>query len=396
MPLAGRRIVLGVSGGIAAYKAAYLARRLIEAGAEVRAVMTDSAVEFLGPATLAGITGHPVLRSLTNHPGSPSPHTELARWADLVIVAPATANTMARLAHGISGDALSATVLATRAPVLVAPAMHTEMWEHPATARSTALLEANGVTLVGPVEGPLAGGDEGSGRMVEPELIVTRAAALLGGSLQDVTVLVTAGGTREPIDPVRYIGNRSSGKMGHAIAEEAVRRGALVTLVTSSGIPSSPVIRRRQVETAQEMEKAVSEVDCRVAIMAAAVADFRPAEPAPTKLSRADGPPQISLEPNPDILAEVARRRPRPLLVGFAAETGSLDRAVDKARRKGVDLLVANDIAREGSGFSVDTNQVTVIAADGSSEEWPLLSKVEVARRLWDMLESRFDLNPPA
>lgn len=396
MPLAGRRVVLGVSGGIAAYKAAYLARRLIEAGAEVRAVMTDSAVEFLGPATLAGITGYPVLRSLTNHPGSPSPHTELATWADLVIVAPATANTMARLAHGISGDALSATVLATRAPVLVAPAMHTEMWEHPATVRSAALLETNGVTLVGPVEGPLAGGDEGSGRIVEPELIVTRAAVLLGGSLQDVTVLVTAGGTREPIDPVRYIGNRSSGKMGHAIAEEAARRGATVTLVTSSGIPSSPVIRRRQVETAQEMEKAVSEVDCQVAIMAAAVADFRPVEPAPTKLSRADGPPQISLEPNPDILAEVALRRPRPVLVGFAAETGSLDRAVDKARSKGVDLLVANDIAREGSGFAVDTNQVTIIAGDGSSEEWPLLSKVEVAGRLWDMIESRFDLNSPA
>lgn len=393
MPLAGRRIVLGVSGGIAAYKAAYLVRRLLDSGCEVRVVMTDSAVDFLGEATMAALTGAPVLRRLASHPESVSPHTDLARWADLVIIAPATAATLARLAHGISGDALSATVLATRAPVLVAPAMHTEMWEHPATVRSVALLLSDGVVMVGPVSGALAGGDEGSGRMVEPEEILARAAEMMSGSLSGVRVMVTAGGTREPIDPVRYIGNRSSGKMGHAVAEEAARRGAEVVLVTTSTLDSSPAIRRVQVETALEMEKAVSEVECDVAVMAAAVADFRPSSAADHKLSRSDGPPPVNLEPNPDILAGVAARPNPPFLVGFAAETGGLERAVEKARRKGVDLLVANDVAEEGSGFSVDTNRVTIIGPDGETDAWPRLSKVDVARRLWDLVEERIGLD---
>lgn len=390
MPLAGRRIVLGVSGGIAAYKAAFLARRLIESGCEVRVVMTDAATEFIGEATMAGLTGHPVLTRLTGHPGSVSPHTDLARWADLIIVAPATAATLARFAHGISQDALGATLLAGRAPVLVAPAMHTEMWEHPATRRAVALLLADGVRLVGPREGALAGGDIGLGRMVEPEDIVAAAGEILSGPLEGVRVLVTAGGTREPIDPVRYLGNRSSGKMGHAIADEAARRGATVTLVTASSLPVAPGVERLQVETALEMEKATAGVDADVAVMAAAVADFRPVVAAERKLSREDGPPQVTLEPNPDILAGVAARSPRPFLVGFAAETGGLDRAVAKAARKGVDLLVANDVSEEGSGFSVDTNRVTIVRPDGATESWPQMAKVDVARRLWDLIAAEY------
>jgi phosphopantothenoylcysteine decarboxylase / phosphopantothenate---cysteine ligase len=381
--LTGRRIVLGVSGGVAAYKSAILARLLVGEGAEVRTVMTRSATEFLGPATLAALTGHPVVTSLIGHEGSVSPHTDLGRWADLLVVAPATTATLARLAHGLSEDALSATVLATRAPVVVAPAMHTEMWEHPATQRSMGLLVGDGVTVVGPVSGALAGGDEGPGRMSDPqdilESIIERFSA---GVLSGVSVLVTAGGTREAIDPVRYIGNRSSGKMGHAIAEQAARQGAKVTLVTTSSLASSLAIERIQVESAQEMADAVATLDPDVAIMAAAVADFRPAQSHDSKLSRTDGPPEIVLEPTPDILKTVAARDRRPFVVGFAAETGSLERAVEKARRKGVDFLVANDVSQPDAGFAVDTNRVTICWPDGRTEPWQLGTKVEVAARI--------------
>jgi phosphopantothenoylcysteine decarboxylase/phosphopantothenate--cysteine ligase len=392
MSLQGRRVVLGVSGGIAAYKAAVLARRLLEAGAEVRTVMTAAASEFLGPATLAAITGHRPVQSLADDPGSVSPHTDLGRWADVIVVAPATAATLSRLAHGLSEDALSATVLASRAPVVVAPAMHTEMWEQPSTVRNIATLRADGVVVVGPADGPLAGGDVGPGRMVEPEEIAAALDGLLAGPLDGVRVLVTAGGTREPIDPVRYVGNRSSGKMGHAIADEAARRGATVTLVTTSELTTNPSVRRIQVETATEMDDAVRDVDTDVAVMAAAVADFRPADRSSSKLSRSDGPPEIRLEPTPDVLAGVADRDPKPYLVGFAAETGSLERALDKARRKRVDLLVANDVSAEGSGFGVDTNEISLIRPDGRVDEWPLLPKTEVASRLWDVVAG--DLGP--
>ena len=387
MPLEGRRIVVGVSGGIAAYKSAYLVRRLLERGADVRCVMTPSATEFLGPATLAGLSGHPVVTSLTHHSDSVSPHTELAAWADLIVVAPATTATLARLAMGLSEDPVSATVIAARSPVMVAPAMHTEMWEHPATGRNVATLVADGVHLVGPAEGELAGGDVGTGRMVDPDEIVHAIEALFAGSLDSRVVLVTAGGTREAIDPVRYLGNRSSGKMGHAIAEEAHRRGAKVVLVTSSSLASSPGIDRRQVESAADMQHAVDTVHADIAVMAAAVADFRPADSADSKLARTDGPPEIRLEATPDILMSVAARDPRPFLVGFAAETGSLDRAIDKAQRKGVDVLVANDVSEPGSGFAVDTNRVSIIR-DGRLEPWEKMPKTEVARRLWDLIES--------
>ncbi len=386
--LAGRHIVLGVSGGVAAYKAAYLARRLVERGADVRCVMTHSATRFLGPGSLAAITGEPPLLDLFAGT-SVSPHTDLGRWADAVVVAPATASTIARLATGLSEDVLSTTVLATAAPLIVAPAMHTEMWEHPATVRNIARLAEDGVILVGPTRGALAGGDEGMGRMVEPEEIVWTLQRALGpGDLAGSTVLVSAGGTREPIDPVRYVGNRSSGRMGNAIAEAAAVRGARVILVTSAPAPEISGIEVVAVETSAEMADAVWAwaPKSEVAVLAAAVADFRPVGAADAKLRRAAGPPDLALEPTLDILAGVAAMAERPFLVGFAAETGSLEGAVVKAASKGVDLLVANDVSSPGSGFGTPTNDVTLITPDGAQDGWGLLAKDEVAHRLWDRI----------
>lgn len=386
--LRGRRIVLGVTGGVAAYKAAYLARRLVEAGAIVRTVMTRSAIEFLGPQTLAAITGSAPQTDLFGGE-SVSPHTDLARWADAIVIAPATAATMSRLASGLSDDLLSATVLGFDGPVVVAPAMHTEMWEQPATQRSVTTLRGDGVVIVGPASGALAGGDIGEGRMVEPEDIVRALEEVIGGgSLAGWTVLVSAGGTREPIDPVRYVGNRSSGKMGHAIAFEAADRGAEVVLVTTVPGPQHPLIEEVTVETADEMSTAVwgraATVD--VAILAAAVADFRPDGSASTKLRRADGPPALDLVSTPDILRGVSEMPHRPFLVGFAAETGPAAGAINKAINKGVDLLVANDVTATGAGFGTDTNIVSVITPDGTVDAWPMMTKQAVASRLWDRI----------
>ena len=383
--LSRRRIVLCVTGGVAAYKSAYLARRLVDAGAEVRVVLSESATEFIGPQTFSAITGHhPVLTLFDDE--SVSPHTELARWADLVIVAPATAATLGRLAAGISSDAVSATLLATQAPVLLAPAMHTEMWEHPATRRNIDVLRADGHHIIGPETGALAGGDIGMGRVAEPEEIVDMAGTLLGGEGRGRAVLVTAGGTREPIDPVRFVGNRSSGKMGHAVAEEAARRGYDVTLVTTADIPVHPAVKSVKVETAAEMLDAVSGVDAEIAVMAAAVADFRPESAQDSKIARSEGLASIDLAPTPDILASVVDRDDRPYTVGFAAETGGVERAIEKARRKKVDLLVYNDVSEPGSGFGTDTNRVVIISGDGATTELPLLTKREVAERLWDRI----------
>ena len=389
--LSGRRIVLVVTGGVAAYKSAYLARLLVEGEAEVRVVITEEATNFIGPTTFAAITGQPVVRSLFSS-GQVSPHTELGRWAEAIIVAPATAATLARLALGISEEAASGTLLASTAPVLLAPAMHTEMWENPATQRNLALLRQDGRLVVGPETGALAGGDEGIGRMAEPEAIVEALIDLLAGPLSGLTVLVTAGGTREAIDPVRFLGNRSSGKMGHAIADEAARRGAHVHLVTAADRKSHPAVDLIRVESAQEMAEAVDKLDVDIAIMAAAVADFRPKDPRGSKLSRSEGPPDIALEPTPDILSAILSRSKRPFVVGFSAETSNISRAVEKALRKGSDLTVANDVDEPGAGFGVDTNRVSIISVDGDVEEWPLLSKDEVAARLWDLIQSR--LNP--
>ena len=383
--LHGRRVVLCVTGGIAAYKSAYLARRLMESGAEVRVVMSESAGEFIGPQTFAAITGSQPITSLFEG-DVVSPHTELGRWADLVIVAPATAATLGRLASGISSDAVAATVLATTAPVLLAPAMHTEMWEHPATRRNLEILHNDGYHMVGPEVGPLVGGDVGVGRVAEPDEIIEVANGILGGKGRGRGVLVTAGGTREAIDPVRFISNRSSGKMGHAIADEASRRGYDVTLVTTSSLPVDSSVKVVRVETADEMMEAVGGIEAEIAVMAAAVADFKPRSTQSSKIARSDGMDSIELTATPDILASVVARENRPFTVGFAAETGGVERAIEKAKRKAVDLLVYNDVSEPGSGFGTDTNRVVIIAKDGSTDEWPLQSKRVVAERLWDRI----------
>ena len=382
--LAGRHIVLGITGGVAAYKAAYLARRLVEHGAEVRVVMTRSASNFVGPQTLAAITGtQPVVDLFGDE--DVSPHTSLARWADSIVIAPATAATISRLATGLSEDPVSAIVLASTVPVVVAPAMHTEMWEHAATQRNIATLVQDGYIIVGPDSGALAGGDDGPGRLVDPDLIV-ESLVIGEGPLTGKRVLVTAGGTREPVDPVRFIGNRSSGKMGHAVALAAARRGADVTLVTTAPAPRHPRIEAIAVETAQEMADAAWKAaeDADIAVMAAAVADFTPENPAATKLRRAEGPPDITLVASPNVLGGIAAMPDRPFLVGFAAETGSLDAAVDKATSYGVDLLVGNDVTALGSEFGGDTNEVVLVLPDGTTEPWELMSKDEVAERLID------------
>ena len=386
--LAGRRVLLAVTGGVAAYKSAYLARRLVESDAEVKVILTESALEFVGPQTFAALTGERPLTDLFGE-ASVSPHTELGRWAELIVIVPATAATIARVANGLTTDLVSATLLASTAPVLVAPAMHTEMWEHPATQRNLESLRAYGYHFVGPETGALAGGDTGTGRVSEPDDILEMVERLLTPTGDTKRFLVTAGGTREPVDPVRFLGNRSSGKMGHAIANEAARRGMPVTLVTTSDLPVLPSVKVVSVETAQEMLDAVVGIDADVAVMAAAVADFRPVDPSPSKLARAEGLDSISLEPNPDILATVVARDPRPFVVGFAAETGDVERAIEKARSKKVDLLVYNDVSEPGSGFGTDTNRVVVIDGSGETDPWPVMSKVEVANRLIDRIVDR-------
>ena len=396
--LSGRRIVLGVSGGIAAYKAVEVCRRLVDAGAFVSPVMTAGAARFVGEATLSALASEPVRRSLWDGP-EPIPHTKLGRSADLVVVAPATARVIGAYAAGISSDLLTATLLATRAPVLLCPAMHTEMWEHPAVRENVATLRRRGVHLVEPGSGRLAGGDVGPGRLAEPADIVAAAEALLGtgGPLGGVRAVVTAGGTREPIDAVRFVGNRSSGKQGYAVAGALARRGASVVLVsTVSGTLQAPAgATVVAVETAREMEQAVLSAaeDADVVVMAAAVADFAPKAPAAHKLKKSDGPPEVVLEPTPDILAGLgARRRPGQVLVGFAAETvrpggpdlGSYARA--KLEQKGADLVVANDVAAEGSGFSGDTNAVVIVGRDGTEREVPLTTKDSVAEAVVDAI----------
>ena len=385
--LAGRRIVLGVTGGVAAYKAAYLARRFIEQGAQVRTVMTPSSQRFIGPSTFAAVTGTQPVTDLFGET-DPSPHTTLASWADVIVIAPATAATLSKIAHGESSNALVATVLATRAPVVVAPAMHTEMWEHPATRENISTLEGFGYTIIPPESGALAGGDEGVGRLSDPDTIVSIVDGILGsGDLEGEIVLVTAGGTREAIDPVRFIGNRSSGKMGNALARTAVDRGAKVILVSAAPPPSDIAgIEFVAVESAAEMADAVWSYapTSSIAIMAAAVADFRPVQPSDEKLRRAEGLPEIELEPTPDILKGVHESQSRPYLVGFAAEVGSLSAAPDKAKRKGVDLLVANDVAIEGAGFGSDANEIAFVTPDGDVENLPLMAKTDVADAIWD------------
>ena len=389
------RVVLGVCGGIAAYKAVEVCRRLVDAGVHVTPVLTEDATRFVGEVTFSALASEPVQRSLWDE-SSPIPHTRLGQGADLVLVVPATAHTIARYAAGLSDDLLTATLLATRAPVIVCPAMHTEMWEHASVRDNLATLERRGVDIVPPESGRLAGGDSGEGRLADPGVIVDRVLERLGRAgrrdLLGARVVVSAGGTREALDPVRFITNRSSGKQGHAIAVAAARRGAEVTLVTSSPLVLPPdvasAVTRMDVESAADMEHAVgaSAEGADVVVMAAAVADFRPKRPAGTKLSKEEGIPELVLEPTPDILAGLAARRaPGQVLVGFAAEThDALERGRRKLARKGVDLLVVNDVSAPGAGFDHDTNAVVILGADGSTTEIPLTSKDAVANAVLD------------
>ncbi|HEX5266817.1 MAG TPA: bifunctional phosphopantothenoylcysteine decarboxylase/phosphopantothenate--cysteine ligase CoaBC [Acidimicrobiales bacterium] len=398
--LAGARVVLGVSGGIAAYKAVEVCRRMVDAGAHVVPVLTEDAQRFVGRVTFSALASEPARTSLWDDGADPIPHTRLGQGADVIVVAPATAHLLGRYAAGLADDLLTATLLATRAPVVVCPAMHTEMWEHPAVQANLAALASRRVRVVPPAEGRLAGGDVGAGRLAEPDDIVAAVEAVLAGgrSLAGVRVLVTAGGTREAIDPVRFIGNRSSGKQGHAVAAEAARRGATVTLVTTTGLPAPPGAEVVRVESAEEMEAAVrgAAPGADIVVMAAAVADFRPKVAADQKMKKDAGPPEMVLEPTPDILAGLAGRRgPGQVLVGFAAETSDVvAHARDKVIRKGVDLIVANDVSAPGVGFEHDTNAVTIIGPDGPVAETGLTTKDRVAAAVLDAAVARLTTPP--
>ncbi|NND74860.1 MAG: bifunctional phosphopantothenoylcysteine decarboxylase/phosphopantothenate--cysteine ligase CoaBC [Ilumatobacter sp.] len=383
--LTGKRIVLGVTGGIAAYKAVEISRRLVDAGAHVVPVMTAGAEHFLGRTTLSALASEPVHTDLWQHPTTAIPHTKLGQEADLILVAPATARIIAAYRIGLSTDLLTNTLLATRAPVMICPAMHTEMWEHPSVVDNIAVLRDRGVHIVDPDEGRLAGGDVGAGRLADPERIVAEAIGLLGPrDLEGVRVVVSAGGTREPIDAVRVIANRSSGKQGYAIAAEAAARGAEVTLVSTVDLPAPAGVRLVEVDTAAALQSAMhaaADTDD-VVVMAAAVADFRPVRPADGKLKKRDGLPEIALEPTPDILAGLgAAKRPGQVLVGFAAETDDLlANAAAKLAAKHLDLVVANDVSAPGVGFAHDTNAVTLLRPGAEPVEIDLASKRDVAR----------------
>jgi phosphopantothenoylcysteine decarboxylase/phosphopantothenate--cysteine ligase len=401
MTPAGRRVLLGVTGGIAAYKAAYLARLLRERGHEVQVVMTPAATRFVGPDTFAALTGRPVHSDVFEHADTVL-HVRLARESDAAVVAPATANAIARLALGLADDLLTSTLLEFQGPLVVAPAMHTGMHAHPATGANMALLRERGARIVGPVEGPLSAGDRGMGRMAEPEDIAgavddaleasgERSAGNHGsGDLAGTTILVTAGPTFEPIDAVRFVGNRSSGRMGFAVAAEAARRGARVFLVSGpTHLPDPPGVSVDRVETADEMRASVlgrfAEVDA--VVKAAAVSDFRPSEPAPGKLKKEAGPPDVRLEPTADILGELGGRKDGRVLVGFAAETDDLEEAGrKKLAEKNLDLIVVNEVGRPDTGFDVSTNRALILSRDGHDEPLRDWTKPSLAAAICDRL----------
>jgi phosphopantothenoylcysteine decarboxylase/phosphopantothenate--cysteine ligase len=418
--LAGRLVALGVTGSIAAYKAVELLRLLTAEGAEVVALLSPSATRFVAPLTLAALSRHAVESEILElMPDGRIGHIVVADAADAIVVAPATAHWLGAMAHGLAADVVTATCLASTAPVVVAPAMDGDMYAHPATQSNVRRLRDEfGYAIVEPETGPLASGATGVGRLADLPRIVDAVVAAIGerpvrapdatarpplvegareADLIGRRIVVTAGGTQEPIDPVRFIGNRSSGKMGVAVARAALDRGAAVTLVAGTmTVPPPTDAEVVRTESTADMRAAVLDAlpDADALVMAAAVADFRPRRAADRKLSRDEGL-TLELEPTEDILAEAAALagdlRPRPVLVGFAAETGSLERAPDKLRRKGVDLLVANDVAEPGSGFGSDTNRVTIYARDGSADELPLLPKRAVADRLLDRIVRALD-----
>lgn len=393
----GRHVVLGVSGGIASYKSCALARRLTEAGAQVDVVLTSGAAEFVRPVTFEALTGRRVLTSLWE-PDAALSHVHLAHRADLLVVAPATAHLLARTALGLADDLLTALLLARGdRPLLLAPAMNDEMYAHPATQGNLALLRARGAAFVGPESGALAEGpSERPGRMSEPETILAHAARLLRGRtrLSGKRVVVTAGPTREPIDPVRVVTNRSSGRMGYRVAEAAWERGAEVTLISGPvELPPPTGVAVQRIETTAELESAVRRAleTADVLVMAAAPADYRPVEPSAEKRPRQDGALALPLEPTADILsATAAARRAGSVMVGFALETGdALSKGKAKLERKALDLIVINDALEPGAGFEVDTNRVAILGRDGTSMILPLQSKRETAEQILDAVEAR-------
>lgn len=401
-PINGKRIILGVSGSIACYKAADLASKLSQAGAKVTAILTQAATQFITPLTFQSVTGQ---RAYTDADlwGNEAHvlHVGLGHQADLLVIAPATANTLGKLAHGTADDLLSVTALAATCPLVLAPAMDGGMFTHPATQANVQILAGRGAILIGPEEGHLASGLVAKGRMTEPLVLLGRIRHLLAqqGPLRGKKVVVSAGGTREAVDPVRYLTNHSSGKQGFAIAQAALDAGADVTLITTATLSTPSGAHRIDVQSAQEMLIAVLQ-ECRTAdalVMAAAVADFRPAQVATQKIKKQGGAPTLELTPNPDILAAVAQQRrdsnyPR-VVVGFAAETQNLlQNAQSKLERKALDLIVANDVSASDAGFAVDTNRVTLLYADGTQESLPLQSKTAVAERVVSEMIQRLNI----
>ncbi|WP_336323187.1 bifunctional phosphopantothenoylcysteine decarboxylase/phosphopantothenate--cysteine ligase CoaBC [Streptomyces lavendofoliae] len=395
------KVVLGVSGGIAAYKACELLRRLTESGHDVRVVPTASALHFVGAATWSALSGHPVSTEVWTDVHE-VPHVRIGQHADLVVVAPATADMLAKAAHGLADDLLTNTLLTARCPVVFAPAMHTEMWEHPATQENVATLRRRGAVVIEPAVGRLTGADTGKGRLPDPDQIFEvcrRVLARGAGARPDLAgrhVVVSAGGTREPLDPVRYLGNRSSGKQGYALARTAAARGARVTLIeANTGLPDPAGVDVVHVGTAVQLREAVlkAAADADAVVMAAAVADFRPAAYAEGKIKKKDGqePAPVALVRNPDILAEISAERARPeqVVVGFAAETDDvLAHGRDKLRRKGCDLLVVNEVG-ERKTFGSEENEAVVLAADGAETPVPYGPKEALAETVWDLVAGR-------
>ncbi|MFF7392853.1 bifunctional phosphopantothenoylcysteine decarboxylase/phosphopantothenate--cysteine ligase CoaBC [Streptomyces scabiei] len=394
------KVVLGVSGGIAAYKACELLRRLTESGHDVRVVPTDSALHFVGAATWSALSGNPVSTEVWESVHE-VPHVRIGQEADLVVVAPATADILAKAAHGLADDLLTNTLLTARCPVVFAPAMHTEMWEHPATQENVATLRRRGALVIDPAVGRLTGVDTGKGRLPDPAEIfeVCRRVLARGVTEPDLVgrhVVVTAGGTREPLDPVRFLGNRSSGKQGYALARTAAARGARVTLIEgNTGLPDPAGVDVVRIGTAVQLREAVLKAapDADVVVMAAAVADFRPETYASGKIKKKDGqePEPVVLVRNPDILAEISADRPRPgqVVVGFAAETDDvLANGRAKLARKGCDLLVVNEVG-ERKTFGSEENEAVVLGADGSETPVPYGPKEALAETVWDLVVSR-------
>jgi phosphopantothenoylcysteine decarboxylase/phosphopantothenate--cysteine ligase len=399
-PLRGRRLVLGITGGIAAYKAAELARLLIRDGAEVQVVMTAAARQFITPLTLQAITGRPVRDTLFDpqHEAAMG-HIELARWAELIVVAPATADFMAQAAHGMAADLLGTLCLAPEAPVLLAPAMNQAMWRHAATRANAEILRARGVRLVGPDAGEQACGDVGPGRMTEPSAILDVLRDMFGGSgLSGRRVLLTAGPTREAIDPVRFLGNRSSGKMGFALARALVEQGAEVTLVSGPVALETPYrVRRIDVESALQMREAVFDAlpGTDIFVACAAVADFRPEQVVASKIKKTSEAMTVTLVRNPDILSEVAASDQRPFCVGFAAETNDVEAYADAKRKaKGIDMIAANQVG-ESLAFEADDNALLVLW-DGGRRELAMQSKANLAAALVELITERFDAQTAA